>query len=65
MPKKKLKDHPLFVEWAKFVKKHGGCVQCQYPWHDGDCDCQWGRTNAVVRNGMGTLAYRLSYEFVL
>jgi hypothetical protein len=35
-----------FLEWlqklekhAKFAKDRGWCVQCQYPWHDGTCEC--------------------------
>lgn len=24
---------------ASEAKKKGWCIQCQYPWYDGTCDC--------------------------
>lgn len=36
---KKITDKEKLERYAKRVKKQGYCTQCQYPWHDGICEC--------------------------
>jgi len=41
--KKHARNHPLIKAWRKFSIKEGGCIQCQNPWYDGMCDCDFSK----------------------
>ena len=56
---KKIRNHPLIKEWRKFVKKKNGCIQCQNPWHDGICNCRFGKKYAILCTEIMNLTYDL------
>jgi hypothetical protein len=55
--KDKIEKSKFFQEYLKFVKKSGGCEQCQYPWNDGLCECEFGKTHSELTNGMLSLEF--------
>jgi hypothetical protein len=58
----RINDVPLFREWAAFAKESGACEQCQFPWHDGICECKFGAENDDLMVGLEKLAQGLVAE---
>ena len=56
---KKVNDHYLMKAWAKFAKENGGCIQCQYPWYDGLCECDFWHENSEMCHQIENLAEKL------
>jgi len=43
-----MSNNSFFEEYAKQAKAKGYCVQCQYPYHDGICDCGNANNEDVI-----------------
>lgn len=39
MSNKSIKSDNRIKNHIKSAKRAGSCIQCQYPWHDGICEC--------------------------
>ena len=55
----KINYHYLIRAWAKYAKENGGCIQCQHPWYDGLCDCEFYKENTKLVYEIEGLASKL------
>lgn len=57
--KRKINNHQLMKSWGKFAKKQEGCIQCQHPWYDGICNCNFSKIHQTIVSEIKTLAHEI------